>query len=365
MNARDIYVGVMSGTSLDGVDVAVARFDDGRCSMLASAYAEYDPSIRAELLELQDPCADELQRSELAGLEVTRRYADAINTVLDQHQIDRATVAAVGAHGQTIRHRPDLGYTKQLLNPASLAELTGLTVVADFRSRDIAAGGQGAPLVPAFHAALFRSDHANRIVCNIGGIANLTCLPANGRVTGFDTGPGNVLLDAWIARIRGERFDRDGAWAASGKVIEELLDALLAEPYYRASPPKSTGRELFNPHLFERFELGRYDAADVQATLAALTARTIGDAVKSWASSASELYICGGGAHNQDLIRRLAAEIPEVEMHTSAALGVDPDWVEALAFAWLAQRTLQGEPGNVPTVTGARGPRILGAIYAA
>ena len=365
MSSRDLYVGVMSGTSLDGIDVAVARFDASGCAMVASDYSEYDGRLRAELLELQEPCVDELNRSEIAAVEVARRYADAINKLLDGHKIDRATIAAVGAHGQTIRHRPELGYTRQLLNPAWLAELTGLTVVADFRSRDIAAGGQGAPLVPAFHAAQFGSNDANRIVCNIGGIANLTCLPAGGPITGFDTGPGNVLLDAWIARSRGDRFDRDGAWAASGTVIDELLEALLAEPYYLAAPPKSTGRELFNPHLFERLELGRYDAADVQATLARLTARTIADAVNKWGAAAGELYVCGGGAHNRELLRMLAECLPGVNVATTAALGVDPDWVEALAFAWLAQRASLGEPGNVATVTGAKGPRILGAVYAA
>lgn len=365
MTAGDIYVGIMSGTSLDGIDVAIARIDDRGCSMLASAYAEYEPAVRAELLELQDPCADELNRAEIAAVEVARRYADAVNRMLEAHAIERAAIRAIGAHGQTIRHRPELGYTRQLLNPALLAELTGLPVIADFRSRDIAAGGQGAPLVPAFHAAVFGSDKVNRIVCNIGGIANLTCLGTRGEVTGFDTGPGNVLLDAWIARNRGERFDRGGAWAASGKVIEELLDALLAEPYYKSSPPKSTGRELFNPHLFERYELGRYEAADVQATLVMLTARTIADAVRRWGGTAEELYVCGGGAHNSNLLKRLAELLPQVQVRSSAVLGVDPDWVEALAFAWLAQCTVQGKPGNVPAVTGAQGPRILGAIYAA
>lgn len=364
MTADELYVGIMSGTSLDGVDVAVARFGEGSCTLLASAYAEYDPILRAELLELQEPCTDELHRAEIAAIQVARRYAEAVNQLLQAHTIDHSTICAIGAHGQTIRHRPELGYTKQLLNPALLAELTTLPVVADFRSRDIAAGGQGAPLVPAFHAALFGSAEADRIVCNIGGIANLTCLRARGTVTGFDTGPGNVLLDAWIARTRNERFDRDGAWGASGTVIDELLEALLTEPYYALPPPKSTGRELFNAHLFEHFELGRHDAADVQATFAMLTARTIADAVQKWGGAANELYVCGGGAHNHDLLRKLAGLLPGVEVATSAALGVDPDWVEALAFAWLAKRTLHAEAGNIPTVTGARGPRVLGAVYA-
>lgn len=363
--ADEVYVGIMSGTSLDGVDVAVARFGERGCTLLASAYAEYDPILRAELLELQEPCTDELHRAEIAAVALARRYAEAVNRLLEAHTIERSAIRAIGAHGQTIRHRPELGYTRQLLNPALLAELTGLPVIADFRSRDIAAGGQGAPLVPAFHAAIFGSKEADRIVCNIGGIANLTCLGAHGTVTGFDTGPGNVLLDAWIARTRSERFDRDGAWGASGTVIDELLDALLAEPYYQACPPKSTGRELFNAHLFEHFELGRYDAADVQATLAMLTARTIADAVRHWGGSANELYVCGGGAHNHDLLRKLANLLPGAKVATTAALGVDPDWVEALAFAWLAQRTLHAEAGNVAAVTGARGPRILGAIYPA
>lgn len=365
MTSSELYVGIMSGTSLDGVDVAIAHFAEGGCTLLASAYTEYDSMLRAELLELQEPCVDELQRAEIAAIEVARRYAEAVDRLLQAHAIDRSAIRAIGAHGQTIRHRPELGYTRQLLNPALLAELTALPVVADFRSRDIAAGGQGAPLVPAFHAAIFGSAKVDRIVCNIGGIANLTCLGAQGAVTGFDTGPGNVLLDAWIARTRDERFDRDGAWGASGTVIAELLAELLAEPYYALPPPKSTGRELFNAHLFEHFELGRYDPADVQATLAMLTARTIADAVQRWGGSAKEVYVCGGGAHNHDLLRKLSGLLPRVKVATSAALGVDPDWVEALAFAWLAKRTVHADAGNIPTVTGARGPRVLGAIYPA
>lgn len=365
MTASQLYVGIMSGTSLDGIDVVIAEIGDDRCQLMSSSYTEYDEQIRVDLLALQDRCEDELHRAEIAGVALSRLYARAVNALIEASGIQRAHIRAIGCHGQTIRHRPEAGYSKQIFNPALLAELTGLSVVADFRNRDIAAGGQGAPLVPAFHAAVFGDQTSDRGVCNIGGIANLTCLPSTGLVTGFDSGPGNVLLDAWITRKQGRRFDRDGAWAASGQVINALLVKLLDNPYFELPPPKSTGRETFNPQLLDSYELDRYAPADVQATLSMLTATSIADAVARWCGRPAALYICGGGAHNAHLLNQLRMALPDLEISTTAALGVDPDWVEALAFAWLAYRALHNLPGNVPSVTGARGERVLGAIYPA
>ena len=274
-------------------------------------------------------------------------------------------IAALGCHGQTIRHRPDSGYTLQLANPARLAERTGITVVADFRSRDVAAGGQGAPLVPAFHAALFGSGDRHRVVVNLGGIANVTDLPPGGTVRGFDTGPGNTLLDAWCERHNGAPFDRDGAWAASGRVIPALLASLLADPYFALSPPKSTGRDHFNLDWLEQKVGGSPAPADVQRTLLELTAVTVGNAIAEHCRGAVEVLVCGGGANNVELLRELAAKLGTRRLATTGSLGVPVDEVEALAFAWLARETLAGRAGNLPAVTGAVGPRVLGAVYRA
>jgi len=275
-------------------------------------------------------------------------------------------VIAVGVHGQTLRHRPERGWTLQLNNPARVAERSEIAVIADFRSRDVAAGGQGAPLVPAFHAALFRSKTRHRVIVNVGGIANITDLPPAGAISGFDTGPGNALLDLWCARNRGDPFDAGGAWAATGQVDVALLTALLAEPFFSAPPPKSTHRDKFNlTWLEERLAAAGWkgEADDVQATLVALTARTIADAIRKQASQAVDILICGGGARNVTLMKTLARELAPRRVATTAEEGVPVEHVEALAFAWLARETLAGRPGNLPSVTGAAGPRVLGAIY--
>jgi anhydro-N-acetylmuramic acid kinase len=285
--------------------------------------------------------------------------------LLKRADISPASIRASGCHGQTIRHRPDAGYTLQIGDPALLAELTGISVVADFRSRDIAAGGQGAPLVPTFHAAAFGSDLRRRVIVNIGGIANLTDLPPHGSVTGFDTGPGNVLLDLWIHRHLGNDHDDAGAWAQGGKVLAEPLVAMLAEPYLARRPPKSCGRDLFNARWLEQFSLGQAALQDVETTLAEFSARTIANAVEQYCPQADELYVCGGGAHNLAVLERLRRNLPQCRIATTAALGMAPDWVEAIAFAWLAKQTLDGRPGNLPAVTGAGGKRVLGAIYPA
>lgn len=353
----------MSGTSLDGIDAVLAAFEDNACKLLHSQFIPFDQALRVELLALNSAGANELERAAVAANELTRCYATAIQSLLRKAEIGAGQVKAIGCHGQTVRHRPELGFTIQLANPALLAELTGIAVVADFRSRDIAAGGQGAPLVPAFHAALFRHPERHRAIVNIGGISNLTSLPPCGEVLGFDCGPGNLLLDAWISLHLGLPYDKNGAWAASGHPIPELLQRLGNEPFFALSPPKSTGRDLFNLAWLSHFLSPDFAPVDVQATLLELTVKGIVDAIMSHCSAASEIYLCGGGAHNGTLVRRLNLALPGRNITLTDDLGVNADWVEAFAFAWLARQTLEGRPGNLPEVTGAKGARILGAIY--
>ena len=361
------YVGLMSGTSLDGVDAVLAEIDPaGPIRLLRTHYLPYADSLRAQLLALHTPQPDEIHVAALAANELARLYADAIGGLLNG--IAPQSVHAIGCHGQTLRHRPADGYTLQIGNASLLAELTGITVVADFRSRDVAAGGQGAPLVPAFHAQALGNPSVHRVIANIGGIANITDLPVNSEVRGWDTGPGNMLLDAWIKRHRGTHYDHDGAWATSGSVDAGLLDLLAKHPYLKQPPPKSAGREQFNLNWLDATlaSLGHaIDPADVQATLLEFTATSLCDEVERECSTAKELYVCGGGAHNGTLMQRIHSRLPGGRVATTSALGIDPDWVEALAFAWLARQTLHHVPGNLPSVTGARGPRILGAIYPA
>ncbi|HLU76303.1 MAG TPA: anhydro-N-acetylmuramic acid kinase [Burkholderiales bacterium] len=358
-----LYIGLMSGTSLDGVDAALVDFAGDRPSVRGTRFLPYPDSIRAEALALNSPGDDEIHRSALLSRELSRLYAEAVELLLGECGVMPRAVAAIGCHGQTVRHRADLGYTVQLVDPALLVERTGIPVVANFRARDLAAEGQGAPLVPAFHAGAFRHADRDRVILNVGGIANITALPASGTIIGFDTGPGNVLLDMWCARQRGCAFDADGEWAASGRVVEALLDDMLADPYFALPPPKSTGRDLYNEAWLMRRDLARYAAEDVQATLLELTARSVADAIERYCPGADELYVCGGGASNRQLLRRLQALLGGVSVSTTADLGLHPDWVEAVAFAWLARRTLLQQPGNLPEVTGAQGPRVLGAVY--
>lgn len=361
----ELYVGLMSGTSLDGVDAVLASFDDDQVECRATHYRPFDETVRAEALALQDVGHDELHRAALLANRLAESYAEAINTLLAETGLASTAIRAIGCHGQTVRHAPESGYTLQLNNPALLAERTGIAVVADFRGRDIAAGGQGAPLVPAFHDALFRTAGTHRVILNIGGIANLTRLSPGHDVCGFDCGPGNLLLDAWIAKHQGKSFDTNGEWAASGKVLGKLLDRLLEHPFFHGPPPKSCGREEFNLYwLSERLE-GNENPADVQATLLALTATSIRHALEDFCPGADELYVCGGGAHNHALLADLSHRLPKVSVRTTEELGLPADWVEAVAFAWLAWRTTTGQPGNLPAVTGAAGPRRLGGIYPA
>jgi len=360
-----LFVGLMSGTSLDGVDAVLADFHAARPAIVATYYLPYPSELRARLLALHDPAINELHHAALIGIALARLYASAVDALLAAPGIKREGVRAIGCHGQTVRHNPAAGYSIQLNNPALLAELTGIPVVADFRARDIAAGGQGAPLVPAFHDALFRSADRCRVVANIGGIANLTELSPSAPTHGFDCGPGNMLLDAWAQRHIGHPYDEGGRWAARGVVIRPLLDALRADPYFAKNPPKSCGREQFNLRWLQSNLAGNDNAADVQATLLELSASTIADAIGHWCAPPADLLVCGGGAKNDALMRRLADLLPGVCVSSTTPYGVGAEWVEALAFSWLARQTVSARPGNLPAVTGAAGPRILGAIYPA
>jgi anhydro-N-acetylmuramic acid kinase len=360
----ELYIGLMSGTSLDGVDAVLVDLR-GAPRLLFSRFTPYSPRLRSALLALTEPGRDELHRAALLGIELSSLYSKAVKQLLRGSGISPKRILAIGCHGQTVRHRPGSGYTLQLGNPAVLAERSEISVVADFRGRDIAAGGQGAPLVPAFHAACFRHSRKHRVVVNLGGIANLTDLPSKGVVTGFDTGPGNVLLDAWVGKQLGRAFDSGGAFAALGRPVPALLHSMLVDRFFRQPPPKSTGREHFNLKWVRAFDIGRRRPEDVQATLAELTARSIGKAIAVFCPGTEEVYLCGGGVRNTDLCRRIESALPGISVASTERLGIHPDWVEAMAFAWLAQRALKGEAGNLAEVTGAKGRRVLGAIYPA
>jgi anhydro-N-acetylmuramic acid kinase len=366
----EYYIGLMSGTSLDGVDGVLADFSSAQPLVIAHAHLPFTPELGAELLCLNTSGVDELHRAALAATALSRIYADAVATLLAQSAIGPAQIKAIGAHGQTVRHRPGefdgTGYTLQLNNPALLAELTGIDVVADFRSRDVAAGGQGAPLVPTFHHALFARPGQVVTVLNIGGISNLSVLQDD-HVLGFDCGPGNALMDAWCLQHTGQPFDESGNWAASGRVDEQLLNRLLAEPFFALAPPKSTGRDLFNSQwLASRLSaFGRLAPVDVQATLTELTASSCAAEVSRHAAASQALIVCGGGALNTHLMQRLQLRLPSLSVVSSSTQGLPPLQVEATAFAWLARKALLRQTASLQSVTGARGARVLGAIYPA
>ncbi len=361
-----LYLGVMSGTSLDGLDIALIQ-QDSHPTLQAQHFVPMPAGLRAELLALCSPGPDELARAARAEEQWVRLAAQGIQALLQQAELQPQQIRAIGSHGQTVRHEPALGFTVQIGNPALLAELTGIDVIADFRRRDVAAGGQGAPLVPAFHEALFEADEQPRAVLNVGGFSNLSLIEPQHPVYGFDCGPGNVLLDAWIGACRGEAFDRDGAWAASGTMQQTLLERFLAEPYFAGQGPKSTGRELFNLSWLETHlaTLQELQPEDVQRTLLELTARSVVDSLQRAQSGTAELLVCGGGAHNGALMQRLQELLPNCVVASTTSRGVPPDWVEAMAFAWLAHCYLERIPANRPSVTGAKGLRVLGALYPA
>ena len=364
----ELFVGLMSGTSMDGIDAVVADLSDDRARVIASHCTPYPLDLREQLeaaLKIPDPRnadLDELDR------QIGEAFADAANGLLAEAQLSAADIIAIGSHGQAIRHEPDIPepYSLQLGSGEIISSRTGVDTVVDFRSADIAAGGQGAPLVPAFHRAVFRSETENRAAVNIGGIANITVLPAETEapVTGFDTGPGNTLMDIWVRRHHGEPHDRAGAWAASGKHDIRLLAAMLQDSYFALPPPKSTGREYFNRSWLSSYLQGhRIEAVDVQATLCELTAVSIADAIEKFAPATQRVLVCGGGVHNDFLMQRLADNLANMPVVSTMTAGIDPDWVEATAFAWLAKQRLEGKPGNVPAVTGASQPVVLGKLY--
>ncbi|MCH2093127.1 MAG: anhydro-N-acetylmuramic acid kinase [Pseudoxanthomonas sp.] len=371
--ASELYLGLMSGTSADGIDAALVRFEgEGRalrCQLMHGRTFAWDEATRTRLVALGQG-ADTVSLDALGALDATvaLAFADAALSLLQDAGVPRGRVRAIGSHGQTIRHRPqaDPPFTWQLGDGNVIAERSGIDTVADFRRRDVAAGGQGAPLMPAFHAALLGSPQEDRAVLNLGGIANFTLLPVRGEVRGFDTGPANALMDAWCERHTGRAYDADGAFAASGQVDAVLLARLLADPWFALPPPKSTGREHFHLEWLQaRMGETALSPADVQATLLDLTARTVADALQMTQPDTRRVLVCGGGVRNAALMARLAAYLPQAIVESTAMHGLEPDYVEAMGFAWLARETLAGRPGNLPAVTGASGRRILGTVFPA
>lgn len=369
MSAEGIYLGLMSGTSIDSVDAIAVKLSPEHGLQILDAHSCTIPdSLRTSILKLCTPGDDHVQLLGETDHQIGKLFAQTANELLANLQIPAAQVAAIGSHGQTIRHAPpgqsDSPFTLQIGDPNLIATLTSCVVVADLRRKDVALGGQGAPLVPAFHRDLFQHHSRNRVIVNIGGIANITWLPSAGSCTGFDTGPGNMLLDAWCQAHRNQPWDENGNWAASGRVNSDLLKKLKSHAYFAESPPKSTGRELFNADwLYENLTGEKLAVEDVQATLLQLTAETIGDAIQSLTPSPDEVYVCGGGALNGNLMRQLARLLNPVSLDSTSALGLDPKLVEAAAFAWLARRRMLNLPGNLPAVTGAMRETVLGAVY--
>jgi len=361
-----IYLGLISGTSMDAIDAALVDFDVAPLQVIATSATPFAPALKRRLSGLIENAGGvALDEVGQIDVELGHAFAQAALDLMRSAGVDAGRVTAVGSHGQTLRHRPDLPapFTWQIGDPNTLAEMTGVTVVADFRRRDVAAGGQGAPLLPVFHDQIFRSDSEDRVIANLGGIANITILTRDRSVSGFDTGPANRLLDAWISLHEGKEFDAGGAWAASGQVDDTLLRELLDEPYFHLAPPKSTGRELFNlPWLQSKLGLFSRRPGDVQATLRQFTAVSLADAVRQYAPGAA-LYVCGGGAHNSTLLNAIALLIAPSRVASTETLGLDPDYVEAIAFAWFAKRTLEGLTSSAGSVTGAKGARILGGVY--
>ncbi|HEV2540587.1 MAG TPA: anhydro-N-acetylmuramic acid kinase [Frateuria sp.] len=368
-DASALYLGLISGTSADGIDAALVSFEQGMPRLVAALTHPWPDALRERVLAVaQDLVAFDLDAYGRLDVAVGRHFASAAQTLLQASGTMASQVRAIGSHGQTVRHRPggEAPFTLQLGDPTVIAEQCGIDVVADFRRADVAAGGQGAPLLPAVHAMLLGQPGRTRVVLNLGGIANITVLDAGGQVLGFDTGPANGLMDAWCLQHRGEPFDRDGAFAAAGRVDTALLEALLADSYFALSPPKSTGREHFHlAWLLRQPRVATLAPADVQATLLELTACSVADAIRTHAPAAGDVLACGGGVHNPRLMERLARYLEPSRLASTATCGIDPDHLEATAFAWLARQRILGLPGNLPTVTGARGRRVLGALYLA
>lgn len=367
-----LYIGLMSGTSVDAIDAALVQCTQDGIELRATHSHAIPAATRERIEALSHPGDNEIDRLGPLDRELGRLFAGAALALAEAAGTDPAGVTAIGSHGQTVRHRPPSGghaaadsFTLQLGDPNTIAELTGITTVADFRRRDVAAGGEGAPLAPAFHAAALAAEHANRAIVNIGGIANISLLRGRELLLGFDCGPGNTLLDRWVQRHRQAPYDREGSWASQGQVDPDLLERLLRHPFLALSGPRSSGKEAFNLAWLdgELRACGQLQPVDIQATLAQLTALSIARGIKTAPVAIEQVYVCGGGAHNTDLMARLGQLLAPARLATTAALGLDPDWIEAVTFAWLARRTLAGLAGNAPAVTGAAGERVLGAIY--
>lgn len=369
MSQRELYIGLMSGTSADAIDAALVDLQPTP-QLIAQHTLQLPTNIRQQIHALSLPGDNEVDRMGALDVDLGKLFAQTTLELLANAGVNAAQIIAIGSHGQTIRHRPpgspEGTFTLQIGDPTQIAELTGITVVTDFRRRDMAAGGQGAPLVPAFHRAIFQVQDKDRVIVNIGGMANITWLPAQGQTLGFDTGPGNVLMDTWIMEHLGKSYDQDGAWAASGQICKTLLSELLAAPYFKLRAPKSTGRESFNrAWLNENLHklTSTLAPADVQSTLLELTAITITDSINGLSQSSKEIFVCGGGAYNTALMQRLKVLLSKDTVASTAGLGVDPQWIEAMAFAWLAQQTTNHRPGNLREVTGATREVILGGVY--
>ena len=366
-----LYIGLMSGTSMDGIDAALVSFGDHECDVLTTVKHDYPAELRDQLITAsRQPANCTVDRIGQLDRWIGECFRDAAASLISSSNYGPEAIAAIGSHGQTLRHQPrgSRPFTMQIGDPNVIALGTGIRTVADFRRRDVADGGEGAPLAPAFHRWLFANKLKNRAVLNIGGIANVTMLMADtDSVIGFDTGPGNSLLDGWIRTNRDLPFDANGRWAAEGTVNEALLALMLDDPYFEQSPPKSTGFEYFNGGWVRAriAALGKtqVSTADVQATLAELSARTIATSIIRYAPDVADVLVCGGGVHNTDLMQRLRSYLSGIEVQSTDVFGLHPDWIEAAAFAWLAKRCLEGKPGNIPEVTGARGAQVLGAVY--
>ena len=361
----DLYIGLMSGTSLDGIDAVLADCSNGQARLVASHSRPLPGPLRQQLLALTQGGHHEIERMAQAEPAFVRECAAAVNQLLSETERKHHEIRAIGSHGQTIRHLPEAGFTLQIGDPSLLAELTGLTVVGDFRRRDVAAGGQGAPLVPAFHQAVFTSKDENRVIVNVGGMANITVLSNTQPVQGWDTGPGNILMDSWFSQHHQGAFDQDGNWAASAGVDPGFLESCLKDEFFSLEPPKSTGRERFNRDWLEQklTAFPNISESGVQASLCRLTATGIARDICKYAPETQVVFLCGGGARNRTLLRDLKAQLPNMQVDTTDALGIAVDWVEAVAFAWLARQAIHARPGNLPAVTGAGGLRVLGGIY--
>lgn len=366
---KDLYIGLMSGTSLDGIDAALVSFENNTPSVIEAICLPLSSNIKNEIKSLINPSDNEINRLMALDVQLGQQFADAANQLINKTKVKKENIIAIGSHGQTIRHLPTAAFpsTLQIADANVIAEETGITTVADFRRKDMAAGGQGAPLVPAFHEKIFRDNKKNRVILNLGGIANITLLPADKNKTaiGFDTGTANTLMNHWVQQHQNKAYDKNGKWAASGTINEDFLKELLNDGYFKLTPPKSTGTEYFNSAWLTK-KLSQFPflaAEDVQATLAAFSATTIIDAIKAYSNNLEEIIVCGGGVHNDFLLQQLKLGLPNIEINSSAKYGLDPDYIEATAFAWLAKQTLEHKTGNLPEVTGSKRKVILGGIY--